>query len=103
MFLLKDLLELEGNYALEGQHFHLGKDAFPGEEIAEVTATVAQSSGKGFFDARLAARSWRFKNGVEGVTGCPRFREEGHVQGGELESVADSEANQVGVGGVLVR
>ena len=38
---LKNLLELEGNHALEGQHCHLGKDAFPGEEIAEVTATVS--------------------------------------------------------------
>jgi hypothetical protein len=32
--------ELEGYHALESQHFHLGKDAFPGEEIAEVAATV---------------------------------------------------------------
>ena len=40
MFLFEDLLELEGNHALEGQHFHLGKDALPGEEIAEIAATV---------------------------------------------------------------
>jgi hypothetical protein len=31
---------LERNHPLEGQHFHLGKDAFPGEEFAEVTATM---------------------------------------------------------------
>ena len=40
VLLFKDLLEWEGNHALEGQHFHLGKDAFPGEEFAEVAATV---------------------------------------------------------------
>ena len=40
VFLLKDLLELEGNHALEGLRFHFGKDIFTGEEIAEVAATV---------------------------------------------------------------
>ncbi len=34
------LLELEGNHALEGQHFHLGKDAPSREEFAEVAAAV---------------------------------------------------------------
>ena len=40
VLLLEDLLELEGDHALERQHFHLGKDAFPGEEFAEVAAPV---------------------------------------------------------------
>ena len=40
MLLLEDLLELVRNHALEGQHFHIGKDAFPGEEIAEVATAV---------------------------------------------------------------
>jgi hypothetical protein len=51
----------------------------------------------------VSTNSWRFKNGIERLTGCPRFREQGHVQGGELESVAVGEAHQVGVGGVFVR
>lgn len=37
------------------------------------------------------------------MTGGPSFRDEGHVQSGELEVVAESEADQVGVGGVFVR
>jgi hypothetical protein len=37
------------------------------------------------------------------MTGRPRSCEEGHVQGGELEVVAEGEADQVGVGGVFVR
>jgi hypothetical protein len=39
-FLPKDLLELKGNHALERQNFHLGENAFGGEEFAEVTAIV---------------------------------------------------------------
>jgi hypothetical protein len=31
---------LEGNHALEGLHFLLGKEALTGEEIAEVAAPV---------------------------------------------------------------
>ncbi len=50
-----------------------------------------------------AAISWRPKDWVESVTGGPRFCEEGHVQGGELEVVTDGKAHQVGVGGVFVR
>ncbi len=49
VLLLKNLLELERNHALEGQHFHVGKDAFPGEEIAEVTATVGILICFGFY------------------------------------------------------
>jgi hypothetical protein len=40
VLLLEDLLELERNHALEGDHFNLGQDAFSGEEIAEVTASM---------------------------------------------------------------
>ena len=50
-----------------------------------------------------STNSWRFKNGIERQTGCPSFREQSHIQGGELESLMDSEAHQVGVGGVFVR
>ncbi len=35
-----DLLELDGHHPFERQHLHLGQDAFPGQEIAEVAATV---------------------------------------------------------------
>jgi hypothetical protein len=31
---------VEGDHALEGRHFHFGKDAFPCEETPEVAATV---------------------------------------------------------------
>lgn len=40
MVVLKNLLELKGDHAFEGEHFHFWKQSFVGEEIPEITSAV---------------------------------------------------------------